>query len=216
MIEPRRQQEMPRHGSQPAVVTVFNTDFGEGSAMQSLRIAVIAIVAGAAVPVLCATAHAQGVPAGTAAAQCVKGCAMQKKACVQTARTVALACKQDCRQNTAPDQLGTCMKGCSSTFRATKDTCRADQQTCIAGCRAAGPGGGGAGIDSAACLGTCGSDLADCARGVTSAAKDCVSGCRGAPDRLACLQGCGAAAETGAQTCASNFEMCSTSCAPAP
>jgi len=183
--------------------------------MKSLRVIVIAIVAGAAVPILAGGAYAAvGLPAGTSAAQCVRGCSMQKKECIQTARTTALACKLDCRTNTAPTALGACMKGCSSTFRGTKDTCRADQKTCIAGCTSGTPIGGTTAVD-AACLSSCGTDLAACAGGVIATAKTCLGGCRTAPDRLSCLQGCGAAAETGGQTCATEFETCGTSCPPA-
>src|SRR5215472_6137379 len=115
--------------------------------MQSFRVLVVALMAGAAVPVLAATAHADagGVPAGTSQAQCVLGCNAQKKACIQTARTDALACKQNCRQNTPPTQLGACMKGCATTFGTAKDTCRTDQKTCIAGCKPSAPVAGSPG-----------------------------------------------------------------------
>ena len=187
--------------------------FRGGSTMQSFRTFMIAVMACFVVPVLAGAAHAgDGLAAGTSAGQCVRGCSAQKKACIQAARTVSLACKRDCRENSAPTELGACMRGCSTTFRDSKDTCRADQKTCIAGCRAASDGG--ASSAEVACNGSCGMDLADCARGVVTAAKTCLTGCRTAPDRLACLQGCAATAMTGAQTCASNFESCGTGCSP--
>ena len=189
------------------------------SHMQSFRVMVVAVMAGAAIPVLAATAHATpggGIPAGTSAAQCVRGCNAQKKTCIQAARTIALACKLDCRQNTVPNQLGTCMKACATTFRGSKDMCRTVKKDCIAGCRPPAPVGGAPSVD-ASCLGTCGTDLAECAQGVITPAKACVRGCRSAPDRLMCLQGCAATAAMGGEACASDFETCGTSCAsPAP
>src|SRR5262245_22680928 len=155
--------------------------FRGGSSMQSFRALMIAVMAGAVVPLLAGAAHAGvGLAAGTSAGQGVRGCSAQKKACVQAARTVPLSLKRDCREDTAPTELGTCMRGCSTTFRDSKDTCRADQKTCITGCRAASPGGGGSSAD-VACHGSCGMDLADCARGVVTAAKTCLTGCRTAP-----------------------------------
>jgi hypothetical protein len=184
--------------------------------MQSPRALMIAVVAPVAIAVLAGSAYARadpGLPAGTSAAQCVVGCNMQMKGCVQTARVTKLACKQDCRQNAAHDQRGACMKACTDTFRGTKDTCRTDHATCIGGCVPPMPGGGEPPADTA-CRGGCGSDLADCAKGVVTAAKACVSGCRTAPDRLTCLQGCATTAETDAGTCATDFETCATGCAP--
>ena len=182
--------------------------------MQPFRTLVVATLAVAAIPLLAATAHASGhgVSAGTSAAQCVRGCAMQKKACVQSARTTSLACKQDCRTNSAPPDLGTCMKGCSTTFRDTKDGCNAAQKTCIETCH---PAAGGADGDDAAtmsCRGGCGTSLADCAKGVVGTAKTCLTGCRSTTDRLSCFQGCAADAQSGAEGCASDFETCGSGC----
>ena len=66
------------------------------------------------------------------------------------------------------------------------------------------------------CLGTCGTDLAACAQGVTSQLKTCVTGCRSASDHLACLEACGTAAKQGAATCASDFQTCQANCASSP
>jgi hypothetical protein len=181
-----------------------------GSAMQSFRSILVVAVAAAASPFLAAAADAQGVPTGTSAAECVLGCNMQKKACVQTGRTVALSCKQDCRDNSPKAQLGACMKACSSSFRTTKDACRSDHKVCIAGCRPAA--GDDASLAMQSCVGGCGSTLGGCARDVTSAARTCITGCRSAPDRLPCLQDCASAAEAGAEGCATDFQSCQTSC----
>jgi hypothetical protein len=180
-----------------------------GFAMQSFRAVVVAFVAGAAVPFVAASAYAQvGVPAGSTAAQCVLGCNMQKRACIQGGRVVALACKQDCRDTVPPNELGECKKTCAGTFRTTKAMCRADHKSCMTGCR-----GGVATVDSS-CLGGCGTDLAECARGVTTAARTCVKECRSAPDRHTCLEGCATTAQTDAEACASDFELCGTNCPP--
>lgn len=150
--------------------------------------------------------------ASTAAAQtCSAGCGLQKRACLQTARTVKLSCKLDCRSNTDPSaDLGTCMQGCVATFRDTKDTCRSDHQTCIGTCVPSGP------PSPDGCLTTCGTDLAACARGVVEDGRTCLAGCRTAPDRLACLANCAATAQDGAATCATNFQTCVTGCGGSP
>ena len=173
--------------------------------MKALRIILIGLIAGAALPVLADGAQAQdGLAAGTSAAQCVRGCAALKRECVQTGRTTMLACKLDCRENTAPTELGTCMRGCSTAFRDTKDMCRTDQKACIGGCRD--------GTVDGACLGLCGSDLADCAKAVGDAGRTCRKGCRSADDRPSCLTGCGAAAQAGGEACAADFANCGASC----
>ena len=187
----------------------------EGFVMQSFRVSVVALAAAAAVPLLAATAYAgPGVPTGTSAAQCVRGCAVAKRSCVQTARTVSLACKADCRANSAPTALGACMRGCSDTFRASKDLCRTDQKSCIGDCKAGMPAGGQSAVDGS-CLGSCGMELGQCAQGVVDAARTCIRGCRTSDDRPACLGGCAEAAQTGAEACASGFETCGTGCPPA-
>jgi len=179
--------------------------------MQVIRSLVVTTLAAAVIPLFAATAHATppGVAAGTSAAQCVRGCAMQKKACIQTARTTALACKQDCRANSAPQDRGTCMRGCSTAFRTSKDSCNAAQKTCITTCH---PAAGGDDAGAMSCRGGCGTDLAGCAKDVIAAAKSCKTGCRTATDRLSCFQNCASDAETGAEGCASGFEMCGSSC----
>lgn len=183
--------------------------------MKAQRVLFAVVAAAIAVPVFASGAHAAvGLAAGTSAAQCVRGCAAQKRECIQTARTTSLACKLDCRETSAPRDLGTCMRGCSGSFRDSKDACRADQQTCIAGCRSSTPANATLPVD-ASCFASCGSDLADCAHAVIDAGRTCLTGCRTDPDRRGCLQGCGAAAATGGEACAANFEACGSSC-PAP
>jgi hypothetical protein len=148
----------------------------------------------------------------SAALPCPAGCGGQKNACLQTARVSKLSCKQDCRTNADHTALGTCMHGCSGTFRSAKTTCQADLVSCIGACNPPSHPG----PPPSNCLGTCGQDLAQCAQGVVTEARTCVAGCRSASDHLACLQACGAAAKQGAATCASDFETCRGGCPSSP
>jgi hypothetical protein len=176
---------------------------------QPVRVVLIAVVAGLAIPLFAGTARAHtppGVSAGTTAA-CVVGCNMQKKGCIQMARGTALACKLNCRQTVAPTQLGSCMQGCMSTFQSSILTCRTNQKTCIAGCVPAMAGGGGS-----SCAGTCGMDLGGCAQGVASGLKTCMTGCRTATDRLTCVQGCLSTAQSGSGMCAMDAATCNAGC----
>jgi hypothetical protein len=189
--------------------------------MQTLRAMTVAALAVLLIPLFSSRAHAHpgfGVPAGTATAQCVVGCNMQKKGCIQSARTTALACKQNCRATSAPTAIGSCARGCMTTFLSSVTTCRTDQKTCLAGCVPSGPPSGPPPTPSSSdvsCLGTCGMDLAGCAQGVVSQAKTCITGCRTATDRLTCFQGCATSATSGAQTCATDFQTCRSSGCPA-
>lgn len=143
---------------------------------------------------------------GDAAAQtCQSGCGLQKKACVQSARTVKLACKLDCRTNSAPVDLGACMDGCVDKFRSSKDSCHAALSGCLGTCEAPPDGSG-------ECVDGCGQDLAACAQGVVTEARTCVKDCKAVPDHLSCLAACGATAEAGAEICAANFSSCEGDC----
>jgi hypothetical protein len=169
-----------------------------GIAMKSLRVVGLLVAAG-----LFAF-----VGTARAAQPCPAGCGMQKKACLQTARVAKLACRLDCRATAAPANLGACVRGCADQFRAAKNTCAADHTDCLGSCPPPPPGScTGAFLDS------CGQDLATCARSVVATAKTCVQGCGTAPDRLACLRGCAAAAQHDANTCAANFAACVGTCA---
>lgn len=147
----------------------------------------------------------------SAALPCPAGCGGQKNACVQTARVAKSTCKQDCHTSSDPTARGTCMRACSVTFRSAKTSCQADHVSCIGACNPPSPPG-----HPNSCLGTCGTDLATCAQGVTAQLKTCVTGCRSASDHLACLQACGAAAKQGAATCASDFQTCRANCPSSP
>jgi hypothetical protein len=149
----------------------------------------------------------------SAALPCPAGCGGQKKACVQTARVSKLTCKQDCRTNADHTALGACMQTCSGTFRSAKTTCQADLVSCLDTCNPSSPPGP---PPPNSCLGTCGTDLATCAKGVVTQARTCVAGCRSASDHLTCLQDCAAAAKQGAATCASDFETCRVGCPSSP
>jgi hypothetical protein len=151
---------------------------------------------------------------GTALAQtCSSGCGLQMRACLQGARTTNVACKLDCRTNSAPGDLRSCMLGCRDAFRPAKAACRNDIHDCVASCTPTTPPGGGGG---GACLGDCGEALHLCAQGVLVQAKTCISGCTAGPDRLACLADCAAAAKSGAAACASDFGTCTESCTASP
>ena len=147
---------------------------------------------------------------------CQAGCGLQNKACIQTARTTKLSCKMDCRTNSSPGDLGTCMRGCTSTFRTAIASCRAGLQTCISGCQGGSADGAftGSPTGGTACAGNCGEGLGTCAQGVVTTAKACVQGCRGTSDPLSCLQGCASAAQSGGQACAASFQACITACSP--
>lgn len=148
---------------------------------------------------------------------CPVGCAAQNKADLQAARTTMLACQADCRQNAAPTDRGTCLRGCTDVFQAAKDAARTDHAECITSCTEPTPDAstGGAAAPTTPCRGTCGQDLSTCARGVVSAAKTCIRSCQAASDRVACLEACAAAAETQAATCADDFATCTGAC-PVP
>ena len=183
--------------------------------MKAPRVLFVSAASAVVLTVLAGGAQAQdGVAAGTSAAQCVRGCSLQKRDCVATGRTTSLACKLTCRETSPRSELGTCMRGCSTAFRDTKDACRATQKACIVACRTSTPMNGAAPVD-AGCFGSCGSDLGDCARDVVTAGRTCVKGCRDTDDRLDCLQGCGADAVAGGEACGDAFAACGTSC-PAP
>ena len=155
-----------------------------------------------------------GIPPSRAAAAqpCSAGCGLQKSACLHTGRLAMLACKQDCRANAEPTALGTCVRACMTTSRSNKTGCQSDHVTCLGSCQPPSPSPG----PPRGCLGSCGQDLAACAKRVVAQAKTCVAGCRSAPDHLACLQGCGAVAKQGSTTCASDFQACQASCPSSP
>lgn len=140
--------------------------------------------------------------------KCVIGCRAQMSMCGQTALIAQLACRADCSDNADPRA---CRRGCMQTFSATKrDTCVPDAKSCKASCAP------GADLDMT-CLGSCGTDLQSCLQPVRQAAIACVLGCKSAPDRLTCLQGCLAAAQADGTTCGDDFTTCVGACAsPAP
>src|SRR5438128_3580932 len=140
--------------------------------------------------------------------ECSTGCGMQTVACVKTARTTQLACKRDCRAKKAPTALGSCIRGCMSTFRSSHAACRTGHRSCVQSCSpasAAGPAG-------ASCPAMCGVDLGTCARGVVTALSGCVSGCRTSSDPGTCLEGCVATAQSSVASCWSDFATCLSSC----
>jgi hypothetical protein len=147
----------------------------------------------------------------SAALPCPAGCGSQKQACLQTARVSKLTCKQDCRTNADPTALGTCMRACSGSFRTAKTTCQADHVSCLGTCNPPPHPG-----PPSSCLGTCGQDLATCAKGVVAQARTCVAGCRNASDHVACLKDCAAVAKQGAATCASDRQTCRDNCPGSP
>jgi hypothetical protein len=142
--------------------------------------------------------------ATAARAQCIPGCAAQKKSCVQVARMDMLQCKSVCRANPASAALGTCMRGCMSTFLGARGGC----STGFASCRDACPPPSA----PASCQGVCGRALGTCAQAVAAQAKTCVTSCRTAPDKPTCLGACGTAARSGAAACAAAFSGCTSAC----
>ncbi len=151
--------------------------------------------------------------------QCQAGCGQAKAACIKTARVVKLACRTDCRTNAAPADLGGCIRGCVDTFRGSvTGSCRDDLQGCLGSCTPPTPDADATtGSDAAACLGTCGGALGECARGVTAGIRSCVAGCGTGADRLPCLQDCATTAQSDAENCATTFQGCAGDCgAPTP
>jgi hypothetical protein len=149
---------------------------------------------------LAVTAHAANQPCGA-------GCGAQTVTCVKTARVTRASCKMDCRANSTPADLGSCMRGCGSTFRASQTTCHTDHASCVQACQPA-PGGS----SNPACPGACGQDLGTCNHGVAAALHTCVTSCAPGPGRHACIAGCLSTAQSGAATCASDFQSCTAAC----
>ena len=147
--------------------------------------------------------------AGIAAASstCPSGCGSEKVACLTAARQAKLACKQDCRDNAAPADLGSCMQTCRDTSVTAVGECRADHRTCVDGC---------APPPNSSCNGDCGQALGTCAQSVVATAQACIAACPKGHDRLPCLQGCAAGAQSGAAQCASDFDSCRAACAGSP
>lgn len=149
------------------------------------------------------TAHAATVP-------CPVSCGSENTACLKAARMTRSTCRMDCRTNSANIDLGPCIAGCASTFRSSVTECRTDEASCVHACSP--PSSSSGDPSTANCLGICGENLGSCARGVTSDAKTCISGCRTASDRLSCLQGCASAGQSAAEACASDFQSCTSDC----
>jgi hypothetical protein len=141
---------------------------------------------------------------------CASGCGAEKRACVQAARIDKLACKVACREAGATAGLGACLRSCTGAFRDAKTTCRDDHTGCRTDCSSPNPPA------DPACPGSCGGLLGQCARGVAAQAHDCVKGCRTAPDRRLCLEGCADTAGAGRATCAADFATCRAACGGSP
>ena len=141
---------------------------------------------------------------------CALGCIPQAKACILTARTTALACKADCRENSTPEELGGCLAGCWSTFRSEKKDCRDGIAECASGCLALGANG------DDPCVGGCGQGLATCAGGVVTDGRTCVTNCKSSADPLTCFGGCVGDATVAGQKCASDFRTCLSDCGVTP
>jgi hypothetical protein len=152
---------------------------------------------------------ALAVVAPAAARICRAGCGLQKRACLQTARVAALACKQDCRATVAAASLGACKRDCMDQFGSAKDACNSTHDDCLGSCPPLPPPGSCTG----AFLDSCGHDLAACAQGVVARTRTCVRGCRTASDRPGCLRGCAAAAQHDNATCGADFAACVGACA---
>ena len=171
--------------------------------MRLLRVICAFVAAGVALLALAGSASAQ---------TCSAGCGLQKSACLRAGRVTKLTCKLNCRQVSAPTDLGACQRACTDQFRAAKDVCRTDHVSCLGSCPPAPPPSSCTG----AFLDTCGPDLGTCARGVVAQVKTCARSCRTASDRLACLAACAAAVQAGAATCASDFQACLAGCGVPP
>ncbi len=148
---------------------------------------------------LAVTAHAANQP-------CAAGCGAQTVTCLKAARVTRASCKMDCRANSAPADLGSCMRGCNNTFRPARTTCHTNQTSCVQTCRPA------PGSSNPACPGACGQDLGTCNHAVAAALRPCVTGCAPGSGRQSCIAGCLSTAQSGAATCASDFQSCTAAC----
>jgi hypothetical protein len=138
---------------------------------------------------------------------CPSGCGSEKVACLTASRQAKLACKQDCRDNAAPSDLGSCMHGCRDTSMAAVTECRSDHRTCVTACSPP---------TNASCNGDCGQALGGCAQSVVATAQACIGACPKGNDRLACLQGCAAGAQSGKDQCSSDADACRAACSASP
>ncbi len=71
------------------------------------------------------------VTAHAASQSCAAGCGAQNVTCLKAARVTRASCKMDCRANSAPADLGSCMRGCNNTFRPARTTCHTNQTSCV-------------------------------------------------------------------------------------
>jgi len=152
---------------------------------------------------LALTAHAVTPP-------CPAGCGAQTVTCLKTARMSRATCRAGCRANATSTDLGSCIRGCTDTFRSDQTTCRNDEANCVQACSPPSPSSGDP--STANCPGTCGEDLGTCAHNVAAALKTCVTGCAPGSGRQSCIAGCLSTAQSGAATCASDFTTCVANC----
>jgi hypothetical protein len=142
---------------------------------------------------------AEGGPCGPA-------CAVQRAACMGTARVDRLACKASCRDAGSPQARGECVRQCITTFRTAKRTCVQDAIACDMDCV---PGDG--------CLVACGRELGQCGREVSRAAQACRVLCGRVPlDRGRCLGACAMAARLGMAGCRTASQACVAACQASP
>jgi hypothetical protein len=148
---------------------------------------------------------------GTAGAQeCPSACGLQKRACIQGARTHKLACKMDCRSTGDRTGLGECVRGCMATFRLDKVGCNADRGSCVESC---GPGGPPA---PPICRMMCGHDFVTCAQGAMADVRGCAHACPTGRDHHECAGACTASARDAASACAAAFRTCAAGCGGSP
>jgi hypothetical protein len=148
---------------------------------------------------------------GVRAQSCPAGCAQQLKACAQAGRVGKLGCRTTCRQN--PADVRGCLRACIGDFLALKQSCGGDFRSCLGTCTPPPPQGPPPTLPPPSpCRESCRQALAACARGVVVDSRTCLTGCRTATNKLACVIQCGRDAGAGGRACASTFRSCVTGC----
>ena len=98
---------------------------------------------------------------------CRPACNQVRGSCKEAAGTSFASCTSQCKAAIFPEQ---CFRVCRQSAKSARSACRSDCHDCKMTCPPPGDGGG-------ACDDACMADLATCASGLRSAAKECANGC---------------------------------------
>ena len=100
---------------------------------------------------------------------CRPACNQLRGSCKEAAGTAFKSCSSQCRAALFPEQ---CIRVCRQQAQSARASCHSDCHDCKMTCPPPGGGDGGGACDDA-----CMADLATCASGLRSAAKECANGC---------------------------------------